>query len=462
MEVNVLPPPEVVALCHMCHERNVSIRAALNRANVVPLLVRYAAHRDVASAILKIVSVHRPSQVALGGCVDELALCGMNATRSVLAQIVEAMIHVAPTIRRWHPIDPSIYRSVFVMALHASMMRVKRASCLIDNIIHLKSAADNSHVSGPIESMKFGSVFDVSQHHVYFSVALYCPREMAQRIGESVVREFVTKPQLSSLLIVLAPHLPLASYTPSVLDVASTKHPLQRSAAITAIDRFARIDAEGRVVRSVVGNASLVDKLAQALDDANDDVHSSASNILLQCMVHDVLPRSIVGNLVRFFERSPFRFGFEVPETLEQARTIVTIGTVLGIPHAQLDVYKRHLSRLEEEHARKQRLIEVGLDGLATPDAFHCPVTREVMRDPVVASDGHTYERETLLSLIHNKQKSPLTRESLNPNICVPNINLRKRIREYSDDVCDAVKVVRTTVAADPLEALLTAIEDDE
>ena len=29
----------------------------------------------------------------------------------------------------------------------------------------------------------------------------------------------------------------------------------------------------------------------------------------------------------------------------------------------------------------------------ATPDAFKCPITQERFFDPVVAADGHTYER---------------------------------------------------------------------
>jgi hypothetical protein len=33
---------------------------------------------------------------------------------------------------------------------------------------------------------------------------------------------------------------------------------------------------------------------------------------------------------------------------------------------------------------------------LAIPEVFVCPITMEVMRDPVIAADGHTYEREAI------------------------------------------------------------------
>ena len=51
---------------------------------------------------------------------------------------------------------------------------------------------------------------------------------------------------------------------------------------------------------------------------------------------------------------------------------------------------------------------------------FVCPITHELMHDPVVASDGHAYERRALAQWIHESiQKgegtvtSPLTREKI-------------------------------------------------
>lgn len=454
-------PPELSALCSICKERGSSIRAALSRANVVPVLAPYAMHRQVAFAILKMVSSHRPSRQALGGCVQEIAACGMYATRPALTHIVDAMLQITPIIRRWHGIDPSVYGSIFVMALHASAMRVKSSAELIKNIINVATSPDRSHVSGPIASTTFGSVFDISQHDAYFQVALYCPDEMAIRIGESLVNEFVTKPQLSPLLMVLAPHLKMSSYTSRIFEVATKDYPAQRGSAMMAIHRYTCIDEEGHVVRRLLTKTTLMEELTSALEDATDDLHLAAPDILLQCMVHASLPPSIVGQLIAYFQGSPGRFGFKAAQSIEQARTIVMIGTILLIPSAHLNVYSRQLQQFEEELERTQKLQQVGLDHLAPPDAFHCPVTREVMRDPVVASDGHSYERDTLVSLIQTKQRSPLTREKLNPDICVPNINLKKRIREYSDDLCDAVKAARPSMV-DPLDALIASLDESE
>jgi len=53
---------------------------------------------------------------------------------------------------------------------------------------------------------------------------------------------------------------------------------------------------------------------------------------------------------------------------------------------------------------------------------------RDVMTDPVVASDGHTYERMAIEEVLRSANtKSPLTREELRPEL-VPNRGARVAI----------------------------------
>ncbi len=64
-------------------------------------------------------------------------------------------------------------------------------------------------------------------------------------------------------------------------------------------------------------------------------------------------------------------------------------------------------------------------------DAFQCPLTMEVMRDPVITADGQTYERTEIEKLFaQGKNTSPLTGEKLPSKNLTPNIALRKAIRE--------------------------------
>jgi len=81
--------------------------------------------------------------------------------------------------------------------------------------------------------------------------------------------------------------------------------------------------------------------------------------------------------------------------------------------------------------AEEKRLQRLGLGSLSPPAEFLCPITKEPMRSPFVASDGHSYEREALEELLRVDARSPLTREPLLPHI-FPNHNLKTRMREYA------------------------------
>ena len=41
------------------------------------------------------------------------------------------------------------------------------------------------------------------------------------------------------------------------------------------------------------------------------------------------------------------------------------------------------------------------------PDALCCPISMEIMRDPVIAADGHTYERAEIEAWFANNRTSP-------------------------------------------------------
>ena len=43
------------------------------------------------------------------------------------------------------------------------------------------------------------------------------------------------------------------------------------------------------------------------------------------------------------------------------------------------------------------------------PEVFFCPITHELMKDPYVAPDGHTYERNMIEAWINGHGTSPIT-----------------------------------------------------
>ena len=57
-----------------------------------------------------------------------------------------------------------------------------------------------------------------------------------------------------------------------------------------------------------------------------------------------------------------------------------------------------------------------------------CPITKELMRDPVVASDGYTYERSAIEAWMGKTMLSPITHAPLPHKDLVPNLTMRSAI----------------------------------
>jgi len=90
-----------------------------------------------------------------------------------------------------------------------------------------------------------------------------------------------------------------------------------------------------------------------------------------------------------------------------------------GQLEALLDENISALSRIQ-----KARLATV-------PDDFKCCITLEIMTDPVMAADGHSYERSEIERWLATKSTSPLTGEALEHTHTFPNHALRGRIQEW-------------------------------
>uniref|UniRef100_W5KAU8 WD repeat, SAM and U-box domain-containing protein 1 n=1 Tax=Astyanax mexicanus TaxID=7994 RepID=W5KAU8_ASTMX len=67
------------------------------------------------------------------------------------------------------------------------------------------------------------------------------------------------------------------------------------------------------------------------------------------------------------------------------------------------------------------------------PDEFLCPITHEIMKDPVIAADGYSYEREAIESWINTKTRSsPMTNLPLQTTLLTPNRTLKMAICRWT------------------------------
>uniref|UniRef100_A0A7S4BWZ2 U-box domain-containing protein n=2 Tax=Chrysotila carterae TaxID=13221 RepID=A0A7S4BWZ2_CHRCT len=177
--------------------------------------------------------------------------------------------------------------------------------------------------------------------------------------------------------------------------------------------------------------AFLLEGVGKALEQAADaGISADDENICLATsLLRDVLELQLT--------KQPAE-AHELETAIELASRLSTVAALdasfvqtarLRLQSMQLEVARVRLSR--------QRLATLGLvSHVPLPAEFCCPITQEKMEDPVVASDGRSYERAAISQLLASRSSplSPLTREPLSTYV-VTNLNLRIRIREYEVEV---------------------------
>ena len=77
-------------------------------------------------------------------------------------------------------------------------------------------------------------------------------------------------------------------------------------------------------------------------------------------------------------------------------------------------------AKLEEEGQRE------------TPFSFQCPITHELMVDPVDTADGQTYERAAIEQWLRHHDTSPVTNARLGSKQLNTNYGLRRAISEWA------------------------------
>ena len=72
-------------------------------------------------------------------------------------------------------------------------------------------------------------------------------------------------------------------------------------------------------------------------------------------------------------------------------------------------------------------------EAAAVPDEYICPITAEIMTDPVTTQDGFTYERAAITEWLRTKDTSPKTGATLESKALIPIHSLRSMIRAFTE-----------------------------
>ena len=71
-------------------------------------------------------------------------------------------------------------------------------------------------------------------------------------------------------------------------------------------------------------------------------------------------------------------------------------------------------------------------DRLFFSSSSHTPcISFDIMVEPTMAADGHTYEKTAIIEWLSKSSQSPITGEEIDPSVLLPNHLARSQICEY-------------------------------
>ena len=71
------------------------------------------------------------------------------------------------------------------------------------------------------------------------------------------------------------------------------------------------------------------------------------------------------------------------------------------------------------------------------PHEFYCSISQDIMNDPVITCDGHTYDRYSIERWFQYNSTSPLTGLRLDSTVLISNMALKNAIDKYFQFVKD-------------------------
>ena len=129
-----------------------------------------------------------------------------------------------------------------------------------------------------------------------------------------------------------------------------------------------------------------------------------------------------------------------------KSKTTTMFSEPLDLDEGESSTFLR-FNKLESELAAERLLKEAALKDISTlvekeasatmPSSreaypeFECPIKMELMNEPAIAADGHSYERSAITAWLENNNTSPNTNDELEHKMVTPNHALRIMIKDW-------------------------------
>ncbi|CAL0327500.1 unnamed protein product [Lupinus luteus] len=170
----------------------------------------------------------------------------------------------------------------------------------------------------------------------------------------------------------------------------------------------------------------ILEKIETAINEGNAD--RSYANQLLVCIADAIGVSTEHAALKREFE--------ELKSDMESAKSRKDMAEVLHMEQiiAVLGKSDSITSAREKEKKYYEKRNSLGRRPLVPLHSFYCPISLDIMMDPVETSSGKTFERSSIERwFAEGNNHCPLTMLPLDSSILRPNKTLRQSIQEWKD-----------------------------
>lgn len=138
--------------------------------------------------------------------------------------------------------------------------------------------------------------------------------------------------------------------------------------------------------------------------------------------------------LLRSTRHSQWRKNLRIWLPHQRSVTLLSqLHTIHKSEFKKLQQSRLHLSTLyylyqASKHKINKTMTDSSFD---VPDHFVCPLTLQMMKDPLCSKYGHNFERSSILDWLDSNDTCPITRQPLSPSMLIPNHSLRLRINAW-------------------------------
>ncbi|KAK4848283.1 hypothetical protein QYF36_011240 [Acer negundo] len=206
--------------------------------------------------------------------------------------------------------------------------------------------------------------------------------------------------------------------------------------------------------KAALAEEEILEKVESGIQERNVD-RSYANNLL--SLIADAVGIST--------ERSALKKEFdEFKSEIENARLRKDQAEAIQMEQiiALLERADAASSPMEKETKYFSKRKSLGSQPLEPLQSFYCPITREVMVDPVETSSGQTFERSAIEKWFSAGNKlCPLTMTLLDTSILRPNKTLRQSIEEWKDrNTIITIASMKSKLISEDAEEVLHCLEE--